>query len=87
MESHSVGWLQGLVTNCLIEAWVQGWEPGRSPEMTDLGVARDTDACASWSCDGCGHCGLLYRPLRVRDGGVGYRFLAVCPACGHAEEY
>lgn len=44
----------------------------------------DEGVCQRSRCPHCGHEGLIYRPF-VRPGS--YRAFAVCPACGHTDEF
>lgn len=72
---------------------LDGWEPGHPPSIWPEGWAIDREVCANGECSVCGYRGLHYAPYRKkypRDGGWvewGYRAFAVCPKCGHAEEF
>jgi hypothetical protein len=61
----------------------EGFIPGLPPHITDATVRTDKATCRRLRCPGCGRCGLEYRPWRL---GSRYHVLAVCPACGGAEE-
>lgn len=66
----------------------EGYVPGAPSAVV---AAEDAGVCAHQACRRCGRPGLDYRPFvhpRERRRGVGgYRALAVCPECGHAEEF
>ena len=59
----------------------QGWTE-RNP--SDIGASIDRGICVESSCDSCGHDGMVYVPMT---NGSGYRAFAVCPECGHFEEF
>ena len=46
----------------------------------------DADACKSSRCSKCGHKGLDYDPFVDREDKK-YVAFAVCPSCGHREEF
>ncbi len=62
-----------------------GYRPG-SPSAEV--AAADAGVCARIACPECQSPGLDYRPyVRPMDSNGGYRPLAVCGACGVAEEF
>lgn len=44
----------------------------------------DRQVAAECTCTACGHVGLSYRGWRRQDS---YRAFAICPSCGHTEEF
>lgn len=72
----------------------EGYTPGGEP--TGLGAGIDALVCADSTCSACGHQGREYHPFMKRLGGrsrytgrdlISYRAFAVCPECGHTEEF
>ncbi|MDX6645446.1 MAG: hypothetical protein QOK40_1173 [Miltoncostaeaceae bacterium] len=65
----------------------EGYRPGRPDRHTAL---EDAGVCMRAVCPRCHARGLVYRPYIHpvrRAAGGGYRALAVCAACGAAEEF
>lgn len=69
---------------------LSGYEAGPSPWAGD-GIAIDIAVAARSRCSYCGHGGCGYRGFHKLGRSYGivtsYRAFAVCPECGHAEEF
>jgi hypothetical protein len=61
----------------------QGFTPGAPRHITAQSQAIDQRACRRLVCPACRKRGSAYHPWTD---GRSYRCLAVCQACGHAEE-
>jgi hypothetical protein len=66
------------ITDALAMLGYAAGPPGRQAE------AIDREVCAEAECSACGQRGLGYHPFTR---GRSYRAIAVCPACGQAEEF
>ncbi len=53
------------------------------PPSPDAALS-DGELCRRASCSRCGRQGLIYRPF-IRPGS--YRAFAICPGCGHTDEF
>lgn len=80
--------LSGLLPECLLAAWSQGWTHGRPEELSIAGYHDDRATAAEHVCEGCGWVGgCVYFPLRRISAEPGYRALLHCPSCGVTEEF
>lgn len=61
-----------------------GGLPGAPTRVGQAAQQIDRQACADSPCEECGHQGLSYQPWDLRGA---YVAIAICPACGHAEEF
>jgi len=63
----------------------EGYGPGAPSALV---AAEDEGVLARVVCPECRHPRLAYRPYsKPQPGPNGYRALAVCRSCGHAEEF
>lgn len=63
---------------------LSGYRPGAPPPTPLGGPEIDEEVCQQATCAVCGTTGLEYAPFIAPRS---YRAFAVCPACGHAEEF
>lgn len=69
--------------DCALRA--EGYGPGAPSAVV---AAEDEGVLARVVCRECKRRGLAYRPyVKPQSGLNGYRALAVCRSCGHAEEF
>jgi hypothetical protein len=63
----------------------EGYGPGAPSALV---AAEDEGVLARIACPECRRLRLAYRPyVKLQSGVNGYRALAVCQSCGHAEEF
>jgi DNA-directed RNA polymerase subunit M/transcription elongation factor TFIIS len=71
----------------IADALAAGWRLGPLPWMSATDAAADTWLASELECPRCGAAGGSYRALHRRKPEKGYRAFAVCPCCGHTDEF